>query len=547
MEQAERVGEDVSRRRGAGGEKVNVHEDGGRLVAGRYRLQHPVGEGGMGVVWRAVDERLDRVVAVKQLRVPAAVGSRHAEQARQRVLREARIAARLQHPNAVGVHDVTEDESGPVLVMEYLPAHSLAEVLAERGALPAQEVARIGAPAAAALAAAHAAGIVHRDVKPGNILLGHDGTTKITDFGISHATGDVTVTSTGLLGTPAFLAPEVARGEAPGPASDVFSLGATLYAAVDGAPPFGASQNAIAQLHRVAAGGAPTPRHAGALTGLLVEMLRDDPASRPSMTRVAADLQTIAVGGAPPMLAAARTTAIAPAGRLGASVASVPAPTQVDAQPVRTRTRSRARGGLRRHPGYVIAALVCCLLLAVLVGLLVTAPRDGSPGGAAPPSTPVTSRSAAPGSHSPAAIDPGVLQRAVAAYYALLPDHPDQAWTRLGPALQSQGQDAYDNFWHGVKNLQVVSPPQAQGNSVTVTVAYRTEGHDRVQETHRLGMILSDGTPLINTDQLVSSQTSSNNNGHGNGGGGGDNGGGGGALGGIYPYKTAGVTSPTTA
>ena len=504
---------------------MNVHEDVGRLVAGRYRLQHPVGEGGMGVVWRAVDERLDRVVAVKQLRVPAAVGSRHAEQARQRVLREARIAARLQHPNAVGVHDVTEDPSGPVLVMEYLPAHSLAEVLAERGALPPQEVAHLGAPAAAALAAAHAAGIVHRDVKPGNILLGHDGTTKITDFGISHAAGDVTVTSTGLLGTPAFLAPEVARGEAPGPASDVFSLGATLYAAVDGAPPFGASQNPIAQLHLVAAGGAPTPRHAGPLTGLLVEMLRDEPASRPSMTRVAADLQAIAVGATP--FAAARTSAVAPAGRLGA--AAVPTPTRIDVQPVRSRTRSRTSGGLRRHPGYVIAALVGCLLLAVLVGLLLTAPRDRSPTGAAPPSTPATSRSATPAGQSPAAIDAGVLQQAVSAYYALLPDHPDQAWARLGPALQSQGQDAYDSFWHGVKNLQVVSPPQAQGNDVTITVAYRTQGHDRVQETHQLGMILSDGTPLINADQLVSSQTSSNNKGHGNGG---DNGGGDGGNGG---------------
>jgi eukaryotic-like serine/threonine-protein kinase len=505
-----------------------VHEDVDRLVAGRYRLQHPVGEGGMGVVWRAVDERLDRVVAVKQLRVPAAVGSRQAEQARQRVLREARIAARLRHPNAVGVHDVTDDPSGPVLVMEYLPARSLADVLAERTGLSPQEVARIGAAAAAALAAAHAAGIVHRDVKPGNILLGHDGTIKITDFGISHAAGDVTVTSTGLLGTPAFLAPEVARGEPPGPASDVFSLGATLYTAVDGAPPFGMSDNPIAQLHHVAAGGAPTPRHAGPLTGLLVAMLGDDPAARPSMTGVAADLEMIAATGAPGTLAAARTTAVAPSGRLGVPAAVAPAPTRIDAQPVRTRTPSRADGGLRRHPGYVVAGLVGCLLLAVLVSVLLSAPRDRSSGGAAPPTTAASSHPATTASHLPEAIDPGHLQQAVSAYYALLPDHPDQAWTRLGPALQSQGQGAYDSFWHGVKDLQVVTPPRADGNSVTVTVAYRTAGHDRVQETHQLGMILSSGAPLINADQLVSSQTSSNANGHGNGGGdgGGDNGGG---------------------
>jgi serine/threonine protein kinase len=140
--------------RGVGVERAIVHEV-GRLVAGRYRLQHPVGEGGMGVVWAAVDERLGRAVAVKQLRLPAAATPRQAEQARQRMLREARIAARLQHPNAVGIHDVTDDERGLVLVMEYLPARSLAEVLAERALTP-QEVAGIGAPAAAALAAEHA-------------------------------------------------------------------------------------------------------------------------------------------------------------------------------------------------------------------------------------------------------------------------------------------------------------------------------------------------------------------------------------------------------
>jgi hypothetical protein len=306
----------------------------------------------------------------------------------------------------------------------------------------------------------------------------------------------------------------------------VFSLGATLYAAVDGAPPFGMSDNPIAQLHHVAAGGAPTPRHAGPLTGLLVGMLDDDPAARPSMTGVAADLEMIAATGAPGTLAAARTTAVAPVGRLGAPAAAAPAPTRIDAQPVRTRTRSGASGELRRHPAYVIAGLVGCLLLAVLVAVLLSAPRDRSSGGAAPPGTPASSHPATTASHSPEAMDPGLLQQAVSAYYALLPDHPDKAWTRLGPVLQSQGQRAYGSFWQGVKDLQVVTPPRADGNSVTVTIAYRTGGHDRVQETHQLGMILSSGTPLINTDQLVSSQTSSN--GHGNGGadGGGDNGGG---------------------
>ena len=175
----------------------------------------------------------------------------------------------------------------------------------------------------------------------------------------------------------------------------------------------------------------------------------------------------------------------------------------------------------------MIAALAGCLLLAVLVAVLLTAPRDhSSGGGAAPPGTPAASHTTTPASHAPAAIDPGLLQQAVSDYYGLLPDHPDQAWTRLGPALQSQGQDAYDSFWHGVKNLRVVTPPQARGNTVTVTIAYRTGGHDRIQETHQLGMIDSNGTPLINSDQLVSSQSSTTSNSHGNGGGDGDNGGG---------------------
>src|SRR5919198_210300 len=170
-------------------------------------------------------------------------------------MREGRIAARLQHQHAISVYDVAEDEGQPVLVMEYLPSTSLAAMMSEHGPLPPREVARVGAQVASALGAAHAAGVVHRDIKPGNILLGDDGTVKITDFGISRATDDVTVTKTGLIaGTPAYLAPEVAVGRDPAPPSDVFSLGSTLYAAVEGEPPFGLSENTLGLLHRVAAG-----------------------------------------------------------------------------------------------------------------------------------------------------------------------------------------------------------------------------------------------------------------------------------------------------
>jgi serine/threonine protein kinase len=360
---------------------------------------------------------------------------------------------------------------------------------------------------------------VHRDVKPDNVLLGHDGTTKITDFGISHAAGDVTVTSTGLLGTPAYLAPEVARGEPPGPAADVFSLGATLYAAVEGAPPFGISDNPIAQLHRAAAGSAPKPRQAGPLTALLEQMLRDDPPGRPSMAHVAADLAAIAAAEPASALPQGQTTAIPPAWRIGALAAGSPAPTRVDAEPALTDPQSGTRliARLRRHPGYLIAGLVGCTLLGLLLNVLLSTPRGRT--AAAPPRS-ASSAAAAP----PTVLDPMLLQQTVSDYYALLPDHPDRAWTRLGPVLQSQGQASYDQSWHAVKDLTIVRPPQALGNTVTVAIAYRTEGHQRVQETHQLGMILQNGTPLINTDQLLSSQTTSNNP-HGGGPGTGGNGG----------------------
>jgi eukaryotic-like serine/threonine-protein kinase len=282
-----------------------------------------IGSGSMGVVWRARDERLERVVAVKQLLPQPGLSDEQRQDARRRALREARIAARLHHPNAIVVFDVAEHDGDPCLVMEYLPSKSLAATLAERGSMPAAEVAAVGSQIASALAAAHASGIVHRDIKPGNILITDEGVAKITDFGIARAAGDVTVTQTGMFaGTPAYLAPEVARGQDPTFKSDVFSFGATLYDAVEGGPPFPERQNQLALLRLVAEGKVQPPRQAGVLTALLMQLLRSEADERPTMSEASRMLAD---------LAAARTARpLAPtAGRVAPTLADLSAPKAV--------------------------------------------------------------------------------------------------------------------------------------------------------------------------------------------------------------------------
>ncbi|GAB2853255.1 serine/threonine-protein kinase [Lentzea nigeriaca] len=250
-------------------------------IGGRYTLLERIGSGAMGVVWRARDEVLAREVAVKQL-----VTGDH-----QRAMREARNAARLHHPHAIAVFDVVaSDGEEPWIVMEYLPSLSLSALIAERGPMKPAQAASIGAKVASALAAAHAAGIVHRDIKPGNVLIGHDGTVKITDFGIAKSSADGTLTETGMIsGTPAYLAPEVARGEQPDEASDVFSLGATIYTAIEGESVFGPSDNSFGLIYRAASGQLRDAKNAGELTPLLNRLLAVNTNDRPT-AQEAADL-----------------------------------------------------------------------------------------------------------------------------------------------------------------------------------------------------------------------------------------------------------------
>ncbi|MCR3719747.1 MULTISPECIES: serine/threonine-protein kinase [Prauserella salsuginis group] len=275
--------------------------DEGRLIAGRYRVLSRIGSGAMGAVWMAQDELLHRTVAIKQLLLQSGLEEHEIDDARARTMREARIAARLHHPNAISVFDVVTDDSGqPCLVMEYLESTSLAQELQGGRTLAPTDVAQIGAQVSAALKAAHAVGIVHRDIKPGNILLAPNGMVKLTDFGISRAKDDVTVTKTGMIaGTPAYLAPEVAIGGDPGPESDIFSLGSTLYAATEGQPPFGLSENTLSLLHAVAAGQINPPRQSGPLTSVLAVMLHPETQHRPTAEECEELLEAVSHGETP--------------------------------------------------------------------------------------------------------------------------------------------------------------------------------------------------------------------------------------------------------
>jgi eukaryotic-like serine/threonine-protein kinase len=260
----------------------------GRLIAGRYRLQGQIGRGAMGIVWRGRDELLARDVAVKEVQITARASAAEAENIYQRTLREARAAARLSHPAVVTVFDVVEEDGSPWIVMELVHARSLDRVIIERGPLTPLQAAELGATLVGALASAHAAGVLHRDVKPSNVLVTDDGRVVLTDFGIAKFAEDPGNTQAGMVvGTPGFTAPERVRGGAATPASDLWSLGATLYAAVEGRGPFDRLGGATAISARVATQDAPQAPSAGPLGPVIDALLSRDPGTRPNATTAA--------------------------------------------------------------------------------------------------------------------------------------------------------------------------------------------------------------------------------------------------------------------
>ena len=254
----------------------------GHVVAGRYELLEVIGHGAMGTVWRARDLVLAREVAVKEVRHPGLWSAQDRAVARERSLREARVAARLTHPGVVTVHDVFEAEGSPWIVMELVRARSLARTLAEDGPMSPARAAEMGTVLLEALGSAHAAGIVHRDVKPGNVLITAEGRTVLTDFGIATVAGDPGLTQAGMvMGTPGFCSPERIRGAPASPASDLWSLGATLYAAVEGHGPFDGQGSAMAVLANIVHGDPPSPASAGPLSPVITALMNRDPAARP--------------------------------------------------------------------------------------------------------------------------------------------------------------------------------------------------------------------------------------------------------------------------
>ncbi|MGY0066403.1 serine/threonine-protein kinase [Streptomyces sp. QTS137] len=345
-----------------------------RVVAGRYRLLSPLGEGGMGTVWRARDEVLHREVAVKEVRAPAGLSASDVERMYARLEREAWAAARITDRNVVTVYDVATEDGRPWIVMELVRGLSLAEVLDAEGPLDPRRAAHIGAEVLAALRAAHGAGVLHRDVKPANVLIANDGRIVLTDFGIATVEGSSALTMTGeVVGSPEFLAPERALGRTPGPESDLWSLGVLLYATVEGSSPF-RQDTPLSTLRAIVDEELPPPRRAGPLAPVIEGLLRKAPAERLSAVQAQQDLRLLGAGRTPDAGTAGpapyvptMTTRTHPNPPVGPAPRPAPA-APVPSPPPSAGTTAVARAGRSRRAAVVLVAGVAVLALA-LTGL----------------------------------------------------------------------------------------------------------------------------------------------------------------------------------
>lgn len=365
----------------------------GRLLAGRYRLGEVLGRGGMGTVHRAVDETLGRTVAVKELRFPSAIDDDEKRRLITRTLREAKAIARIRNNGAVTVYDVVDEDDRPWIVMELIEGKSLAEAVREDGVLTPKRAAEVGLAILDVLRSAHREGILHRDVKPSNVLIAEDGRVVLTDFGIAQVEGDPSVTSTGMLvGAPSYISPERARGHKPGPPADLWSLGGLLYASVEGCPPYDKG-SAIATLTAVMTEPLDPPKNAGPLEEVIYGLLARDPEQRLDDAGARALLNRVIDAPEQPEAAVPPPADATQVMALPKNMADVPPRPAQKPGETGEGARDRLRGALRSARNAKAAPAAGAAAVASAPARPVAAPKTAtaSPSGAVPPPRPATS------------------------------------------------------------------------------------------------------------------------------------------------------------
>ena len=456
------------------------------MIAGRYTLEREIGRGGSGTVHLALDEVLGRQVAMK--RIGVIPGSDNAEV--ERAEREARLAAALSHPHVVSVFDLVDENDVRWLVMEYVDGQTLSERVRSAGPLEATEAATLLGQTADALVEAHGNGIVHRDVKPSNILIAN-GAAKLTDFGIARSADDASLTQTGLVtGSPAYLAPEVASGSSATPASDVWSLGATLYHAVTGKPPYDVGDNLIGALYKIVHEDPPRLPDDHPLAGLLSVMMTREADRRWPMERVRDELVRVARGQRPTVVAVPAAPR-APETYEGTGVLPAVTPAPIPA-PARASRRSALSWGL--------IAAVAVLAVAAIVAAYVWAGR-GTPE-ALPDDTPQSSQTSDPPSTPPlSAKDTREQMDAfITSYIATVTSDPRAAFDQLTPEFQvaSGGYDGYMGWWGRVRSAELASVTSDPSDlTVGYTIDYVMKTGKKITQSVRLQLQRLDDQYLI--------------------------------------------------
>ena len=467
------------------------------MIAGRYSLDRELGRGGMGAVWLGRDEVLGREVAVKRLGLaPGADSPDHA-----RAEREARLAARLSHPHVVAVYDLVEEERQQYLVMEYVEGTNLSGLLRARGPLLPDAAAALLGQAADALASAHEAGIIHRDVKPSNMLVTEDGQLKLSDFGIARAEADPSLTQTGLVtGSPAYLAPEVASGGSAQDTADVWSLGASLFHALTGHPPYEVTDNVLGALYRIVHEEPPRVPEPGWLGPVLVATMNRDPDARWPMARVRDFLLHGPDGAGITLVTDPAAAASDPGtGSHTQELAAVP-PVNTGPQPVVPAPTPRsAETRPRRGAGPVLLGLGLGVLV-VLAAFLVGQVRDpGAEESASSGDGPSASAEPSAGPTPPTREE---LEEFAASYVTTAAEDPEAGFALLTPAFQeeSSGLEGYTGFWGSVREVSSFTPVGADPRAGTVTYEYSYVLRNGTRRTETIELTLEqqeDGALLI--------------------------------------------------